>query len=110
MTPIQEKMVKIASQIVKHYFTDVTVHDFASYQMMQIGEFRLWALRKTGTWMCNLAHPITFEKDAETLASVIVKNPEYTDGSRHLYLIHKIDENVGEIIPTNIEELQYLMN
>lgn len=106
---ISEKLIATARPIVEHWFTDVEIHDVAAVKAMQIGEYRLWSLRKTGTWMCNLNSEIDENKYHEPLASVIVRNPALRDNSRAVYLVHKTAENDCEIVLTSYEELEYLV-
>jgi hypothetical protein len=108
MTTLQQKMVQIAEPIVKHYWSDVTDHDFPAVEMMLVGEARLWALRKTGTWLCSLAQDKDAKCDFQGIVGHIIKNPEHNDGERNFFILHKTSENDGTITPISVEEMSYV--
>lgn len=108
MTTLQQKMVQIAEPIVKHYWSDVTVHDFPAVDKMQVGEVRLWALRKTGTWLCSLAQNRDDKCEFQGIVGWITQNPDYIDGERNFFLLHKTSENDGTITPISVDEMSYV--
>ena len=106
---LHQKMIDIASPIVEHWFTDVTDHDIPSVNSMEIGEVRLWSLRKTGTWLCVLNQPLNANMNFNGLVTSILRHPgEYNDGKYRLFLIHKTSDNDGDIRETTYEEMQYV--
>jgi hypothetical protein len=112
-TTILNKLLKVAEPIVTSYLTDVTVHDVAAINNMQIGEVRLWCVRETGTYLCRLSQPI--DENMELLPitdfvcelfDYILKRPEeFTNCA--LYLIRKISDDIT-ITDTTFEEMQYV--
>lgn len=109
MTKIAEKLIQVAAPIVQHYFTDVTEHDVAAVQKMQVGEYRLWSLRNTGTWLCSLAVAINTGEEKELLAPTIVGNAVLRNNSKKVCLVKKTDQDDCEIVETSYAELQYLL-
>lgn len=108
MTTLQQKMVQIAEPIVKHYWSDVTDHDFPAVEMMLVGEARLWTLRKTGTWLCTLSQAITDKRDFHGIVGHIINSPDQNDGERNFFILHKTSENDGTITPISVEEMSYV--
>ena len=106
---IINKLLKVAEPIVKSYMTDVTEHDVAAINDMQIGEVRLWLVRETGTFLCRLCQDIDENKPFTGLITHLMKRPEeYTDGTCNLYLVRKISVDDITITPTTFEEMQYV--
>ena len=110
-TPLQQKLITIAEPIVEHWFTDVTEHDTKAVSDMEVGEYRFWCLRKTGTWMCVLSQAINECKEFNGIVTAILRRPEeWNDGYYHFFLVHKTSEDDGEIIPITYEQMQYVFN
>lgn len=108
-TPLQQKLIETAEPIVKHYFTDVTEHDIKAVDAMEIGEYRFWSLRNTGTWMCVLSQPIDEHKEFKGLVTTLMRRPdEWNDGYYQCFLVHKTSETDGEIIPVSYEQMQFV--
>jgi hypothetical protein len=106
---LQRQLAAVATPIVENWFTDVLIHDTAATEDMEIGEVRLWALRKTGTWLCTLKQDISEHNEFTGLVTSIMRHPdEYNDGYYHLFLLHKISADKLKITPTTYEEMSYV--